>query len=126
MAAVDGGGGGLLVGIAREHHAHGVGTDPADILQHLDAVHAGHPHVHERHGVRAPRPCEFEGLGAAERGVEAVLLAETALEGGEQVGIVVDKEDLGVAHGVWDADASGMRIRKVVPRPTSLVKSTEP
>ena len=90
--------GGMLVGVAGEHHPDGMGRPRPRRPQKRHAVHARHVHVRHNDGVAIAAVEGGQSLLRAQRGLNGQLLAQLPLEGRQDVFIVIDEEDF--VHGL--------------------------
>ncbi|OPZ02257.1 MAG: hypothetical protein BWZ10_03370 [candidate division BRC1 bacterium ADurb.BinA364] len=97
-AFVDGVDGHPLVGVTGQHHARNLGSAFLDLGQQLDAVHSRHVHVGDNHGERSLALQQRQRLLAAERRFDVVLAVQLALEGGQHIGFVIDKQHAAFSH----------------------------
>ena len=110
---VDGGDRGAGVGVCGEQHPHRLRVELARLAQEADAAHPGHALVHEQERDRAAPPPELvqrlQRIGARRRGQDPVAIAEVspeiALDGGQDLAIVIHREDDRFSHGSSVPDA---------------------
>jgi hypothetical protein len=66
-----------------------------DLFEKLDPVHGGHIHIGDDDGEWSGVFEGIEGLLGADDGMDGVVLAEVPFVTGEDIGVVVDAEDVG-------------------------------
>ena len=91
-AFVHGGDGRFEIGLAGEHHAHGLRGDLVDLGEETRAVHVRHAHVGDHHGERTLRADDVEPRGTAGGGFDFHAIAQLAADAVEHVRLVVDEQ----------------------------------
>ena len=112
--------------ISGKEYSRAAGAVQPDVIQDIEAINAGHPHIgydnvwlhFSRDGDRLLWVAHEQTVG---------LMTECpkhAFEPAQDVGLVVDEQD--AAHADGCAGWKGITTVKVVPRPTSLAHVTWP
>ena len=93
IALVDGGHGGVEIGVTGEQHSHGVGGFLAYFGEEFGAIHAWHAHVRDDDGERAVIPGRGQRLFAAVYSVDFEFVVQHSPEGVQDEGFVVNEEN---------------------------------